>query len=74
MHTKIDHAAETQRMHERIGAAFACAFIAYMSSTRYQTVEKELRGQPPSAYWIQLAEQVTADYSAGRFGSSGPGE
>ena len=71
MDTTIDHDAETKRMYERIGANLAFAFIAYQTSTSYQTIEKKFRNEPPSAYWIQLAKQVCDDYSAGRFGGRG---
>lgn len=52
-----------------IARQFALAFVAFMTETTFQTVEKRHGHERPGTYWMDLAKQVSEDYQAGRFGS-----
>jgi len=57
-----------QHRFPELARYFALAFISYQTDVRFQTALKNYGQRPTGRYWLDLADQVAADYAAGRFG------
>jgi hypothetical protein len=60
------HAAARGQMHTEIARRLARAFMSTQAGTSYDTARRDYGHLPPGTYWMALAEQVVADWTAGR--------